>query len=286
MARPTKVGLDYFPLDVHADDKMELLEAEHGLEGFAILIKLYQRIYNNGYCCDWNEDTCMLFAKKINTEQTLVSSVVNTCLRRRLFDKGMYELHGVLTSKGIQTRFLTICKSAKRKGFKVADQHCLLVNPEETPVNPEETPSKPPLTPSESTQSKVKESKVNKSKGDKKGLCKPSFVPFETWYSQYPKKKDRAKAEKKWEKMKVTPELLATMLSSLREQKVSEEWTKERGKYIPYATTYLNGRRWEDEVTAVAVPSSQNLCPKCFHAKSGRCEKEKNQYECTGYLPM
>ena len=49
MGRHQKKGLDYFPLDVHMDNSVALLEVDHGLEGFAILIKLYQKIYADGY---------------------------------------------------------------------------------------------------------------------------------------------------------------------------------------------------------------------------------------------
>jgi hypothetical protein len=45
MARPKKIGLEYFPLDCQMDDKVEMLEAEHGLEGFAVYVKLLQAIY-------------------------------------------------------------------------------------------------------------------------------------------------------------------------------------------------------------------------------------------------
>ena len=38
-------GINYFPLNVHLDDKFELIEAEFGLKGFAIVVKLFQKIY-------------------------------------------------------------------------------------------------------------------------------------------------------------------------------------------------------------------------------------------------
>ena len=40
MARPQKAGIDYFPMDVDMDqdDKILLIEAEHGVEGFGILV--------------------------------------------------------------------------------------------------------------------------------------------------------------------------------------------------------------------------------------------------------
>ncbi|MBQ4336486.1 MAG: NAD-binding protein, partial [Lentisphaeria bacterium] len=39
-----KKGLDWFPLDTRLDDKFELIEAEFGAAGFAVVIKLLQRI--------------------------------------------------------------------------------------------------------------------------------------------------------------------------------------------------------------------------------------------------
>ena len=40
MARPIKDGVDYFPFDVSLDEKFELIEAEFGLTGFAVIVKL------------------------------------------------------------------------------------------------------------------------------------------------------------------------------------------------------------------------------------------------------
>ena len=99
MSRPFKTGLDYFPLDVHLDDAVELIEAESGLSGFAIVIKLWQKIYSEGYYLQWNADAAMLFAKRINVAITVVNEVVNSCLKRGLFYKPVFERYSVLTSK-------------------------------------------------------------------------------------------------------------------------------------------------------------------------------------------
>ena len=60
--RHNKVGLDYFELDCLLNDKIRLIQAEFGLKGFAVIVKLYQKIYGgNGYYCEWNEDILLLF---------------------------------------------------------------------------------------------------------------------------------------------------------------------------------------------------------------------------------
>ena len=66
MARPVKQNLDYFPLDCNLDQKFQLLEAEHGITGFGIIIRLLQTIYGEeGYYIKWDRDTEILFASKI-----------------------------------------------------------------------------------------------------------------------------------------------------------------------------------------------------------------------------
>lgn len=159
LARPLKLGLDYFPLDVNIDDNVELLEAECGLEGFAILVKLWQKIYSNSYYIEWNEDIELLFSRKINADRNKVNSVVNACLRRNIFDKDMYDKYSILTSRGIQKRYVLACSSSKRKSI-VFEERFLLLEGELTRLITELIP----LTQEESTQRKGKESKVKEIK--------------------------------------------------------------------------------------------------------------------------
>jgi hypothetical protein len=44
------------------------------------------------------------------------------------------------------------------------------------------------------------------------------------------------------------------MLQALEKQKRSEQWQKDNGKFIPHAATWLNGKRWEDELTPKYSP--------------------------------
>lgn len=71
---------------------------------------------------------------------------------------------------------------------------------------------------------------------------------FPKFWALYPRKQDKAKAQKSWAKLKVTDELFAMIAKGLSVQVVSTDWLKEGGKYIPMPTTWLNGKRWEDEV--------------------------------------
>ena len=38
------------------------------------------------------------------------------------------------------------------------------------------------------------------------------------------------------------------MMSSLEQFRGSKDWLKDNGQYIPYPSTWLNQKRWEDEL--------------------------------------
>lgn len=121
MARPLKDGLDYFQLDCHMDDKVKLVEAEHGIIGFAVVVKIYQKIYGGmGYYCRWDDDVAMLFAKECGVECDALSAIIDSAVRRGIFDKGMYENFGMLTSAGIQRRYLNAVNRRKTTPSKLS----------------------------------------------------------------------------------------------------------------------------------------------------------------------
>lgn len=126
MARPTKLGLDYFPHDTHTDEDtaLQLLEAEFGLDGYAVYFKLLESIYAQGYAKQWGEDECLLFAKKMGAVNVpKLSEIIKGCIRRSLFDEGVYNLFQILTSKAIQLRWL----EAKRKDVSAIDPKVCLI---------------------------------------------------------------------------------------------------------------------------------------------------------------
>lgn len=155
MARPIKTGLNYFPLDVDIFDDPKLLHIENqfGVKGELITVKLLCWIYRDGYSCEWNNDTALIFAKKnfSNIGASLCNEVVTELIKREFFNRRLFDSFGVLTSEAIQSRWLKVVTSSKRK--------CEL-NPFLNLLVQEETPPKR----EESTQSKVKKSKVDKSK--------------------------------------------------------------------------------------------------------------------------
>ena len=183
MSRPIKTGLDYFPLDVRNDDKLDLIEAEFGIVGFGIIIKLYQKVYENGYFYDWEEDQLLLFKKRVNVDKNLIIDVVKGCLRRNLFNKKMFDNYKILTSVGIQKRFIQALKSSRRSQVILEEKYlCKGINDYINSINSEFIT----INSSSNTQSKVKETKRN--------YIKEEFLPiFDRWL-QY--KKDKRQSYK------------------------------------------------------------------------------------------
>lgn len=110
MARPRKIGLDYFPLDVDffEDDKIQLIEAEFGTKGICVAIRLLCKVYKNGYFYQWGGDECLLLSKQVGDGivPNLVEEIVKGLVRRSFFDKGVFDSFRILTSRGIQRRYL------------------------------------------------------------------------------------------------------------------------------------------------------------------------------------
>lgn len=71
---------------------------------------------------------------------------------------------------------------------------------------------------------------------------------FNQFWSAYPRKIGKGAAEKSWAKHKVDDALLKTILDAIEKQKKCQQWTKSNGQYIPHPTTWLNQKRWLDEI--------------------------------------
>lgn len=118
-------GLPYFPLACQLDERFELIEAEFGLSGFAVLVKLLQRIFGEkGYYCEWNPPIALLMARRLGMAEKTLSAVVQKALELGLFDQGLFERSGVLSSRSIQQRYFEAV--SRRKSVEVQGEYLLL----------------------------------------------------------------------------------------------------------------------------------------------------------------
>lgn len=125
MGRNPKVGLNYFRLDCHLDTKFELIEAEFGLKGFAVVVKLYQRIYGEqGYYCEWDDDVALVFGAKTHLGANVVSEIVTAAIKRGLFDRDKFDKYHILTSTGIQKWYFD--SIGRRERVEVKNEYLLI----------------------------------------------------------------------------------------------------------------------------------------------------------------
>lgn len=116
MARPLKDGVDYFPKDTdfYGDDKVRLLRAEFQSKGMYLLDYLLCDLYGkNGYFIKWGKDKCYLVSDGAGCgcAPNFVEEFVNRCVACSFFDERVYNVFGVLTSSGIQRRYIRMFNS-------------------------------------------------------------------------------------------------------------------------------------------------------------------------------
>jgi hypothetical protein len=107
------------------------------------------------------------------------------------------------------------------------------------PTNPTHvtvTVDKPPYSPPKGTP------------GGEALATKDAEQRFDAFWSVWPKKVDKAEAKKVWLKLKPSEELTATIIAAVQQQKLTEQWSKANGKYIPGPAKWLRRKKWDDEV--------------------------------------
>lgn len=77
----------------------------------------------------------------------------------------------------------------------------------------------------------------------------PAWKPdrFAAFWKAYPRKESKQRTISAWDKLRPSDDLLVVMAVALKRQMSSDQWTRDRGRYIPYPASWLNQRRWEDE---------------------------------------
>lgn len=88
-------------------------------------------------------------------------------------------------------------------------------------------------------------SKIRNKRGAKSGN---GLEAFESFWSCYPRKIGKLAAKKSWDRISPDIDMTKRIMSSVEDQKQSEMWKKEQGRFIPHPSTWLNQGRWDDEV--------------------------------------
>ena len=69
---------------------------------------------------------------------------------------------------------------------------------------------------------------------------------FAEFWKAYPRKVNKAQALRSFKAQKVNGNL-QEIIDDVELRCKQDDWMKENGQYIPYPSTYLNNRKWEEE---------------------------------------
>lgn len=103
---------------------------------------------------------------------------------------------------------------------------------------------------------------------------------FEQFWNAYPKVRRKAKRDAEKAFLRIKDTSLEEMLEALERQKKSADWKKDNGKFIPYPSTWLNGRRWEDDMETPSDTSFPKLsASESLELAMKKLEQQKKRQE-------
>ena len=173
MSGKPKAGISYagWNTDIFENDTKidELIDAQ-GWIGFSIYFDLCQRAYaSDGYFYRWSYANAATTARRMGggIRAETIKAVVATCLQIGLFERSLFDRVGVLTSKGIQRRYV---EAIQKRSYKRVDQNIWLLNVEESKgldvctLNGDSLPEDGDSLPEDAPKSKSNKSKLYQSK--------------------------------------------------------------------------------------------------------------------------
>lgn len=146
--------------------------------------------------------------------------------------------------------------NGSRGGRPVMDRE-----PEET----EENRNKPEIT--ENNQTEPEESEIRKKEERRKKKEERRDIYFDRFWESYPRKEAKQTAKKAFEKLNPDEAILQTMLEAIERFKGSAQWREENGRFIPHPATWINQRRWEDEVKGGTGDAGYGRCSQAPDGK-------------------
>lgn len=169
MARPLKVGVDYFSHDVHASASktLFLLESRYGNDGYAFWFKLLETLGSQlelYYDCS-NIENWLYLVSKTRVDESKATEIINLLAQIKAIDSVLWQENKIIWIQNFVDRLEDVFK---KRGSITPSPDKFLEGFCHRNYKKEEFPSQKlqenGVSVPESTQSKLKESKLNKSK--------------------------------------------------------------------------------------------------------------------------
>lgn len=118
---------------------------------------------------------------------------------------------------------------------------------------PNSTKDIPPLSPT--GEADASDTEPSSPPAKPKQTKVPYVAGFDAFWCAYPRKVSKPQAQKAWSSLRPDDGLQATILRAVAASRDSPQWQRDGGQFIPHPATWLNQRRWEDEVPSGVVPA-------------------------------
>lgn len=154
------------------------------------------------------------------------------------------------------------CLRLSEKGKNYLSDTMSEINPNHYVGNKSELPQNSEINPSKLGNKSEKNSEINPTYKTTniytttKDTITPHtpLISFDDFWNCYPRKTNRDQAEKSWTKLKPDKQLFDQIILNIERRLQLGDWSLDRKNYIPHAATYLNGKRWQDEI----IPRGEN----------------------------
>ena len=237
MGRPRKQTVDYFPHFTSSDSKTKfILEQNWGNDGYAFWFKLLEllgRSDGHYYDCSKAADSKYLAALTRIDENT-VKEILDTLADLGNIDPELWTERKVIWCQN----FVDNLQDVYSKRTAVIPK-----KPFTEPEGPETPPESKPQKPEEKPKKKTKTTAKRKSI-----LTVAQQALFEKFYSAYPKKVDRATAERAWAKIDPQPddEFTEKIIQAVEAARKYDSRFREK-QYIPNPASWLNAKGYLNE---------------------------------------
>jgi hypothetical protein len=108
---------------------------------------------------------------------------------------------------------------------------------------------------------------------------------FEVFWKLYPNKRSKKDARKAWEKLKPGAELRLILMTALGNHRLSRDWTKDDGQFVPMASTWLNGERWTDVLKPASNSQSRHTNLDQINHEDGLEQQADGTYRIASVTP-
>ncbi len=191
-----KVGINAFLLDCRTNENISEIEAEYGVKGFAVVVRLWQKIYSEkGYYCEWSGRSPLLFLSdwfggNSGVTCSLINEIVDRCLNNGIFNAEMYEKYSILTSARMQTQYFDV---VKRREEILVQKEYLLVSVDKIKGIAYKNDVSVCRNQKNVCRNDISKGKVSKA-NNKNNMCKADALAlFERLWKLYPSKKGKGR---------------------------------------------------------------------------------------------